>query len=80
MSTPLLTTELRIPLLRPNLVASPRLVERLGEGLRVVDREDPLIDSGRSFIVVLHDYHLIEAQRWYRHHHLFAGLLRRPLK
>ncbi len=33
MVTPLLTTKLYIPLVRPGLVSRPRLIERLNEGL-----------------------------------------------
>lgn len=33
MSLPILTTKLYIPLLRPELVSRPRLIERLNEGL-----------------------------------------------
>jgi hypothetical protein len=33
MATPLLTTKLYIPPVRPNLVERPRLIERLNEGL-----------------------------------------------
>ncbi len=33
MSTPILTTKLYIPRLRPNVVSRPRLIERLNEGL-----------------------------------------------
>lgn len=35
MSTPLLSTKLAIPPLRPDLVPRPRLIERLDEALRV---------------------------------------------
>lgn len=34
MSTPLLSTKLSIPPLRPGLVSRPRLIERLDEALR----------------------------------------------
>jgi LuxR family maltose regulon positive regulatory protein len=46
MSTPLLTTKLYIPPVRPNLVSRPRLIERLNAGL---DRKLTLISAPAGF-------------------------------
>ena len=48
MATPLLTTKLCIPPLRPNLVPRPRLIRRLDEGLRM-GRQLTLISAPAGF-------------------------------
>jgi len=46
MTTPLLTTKLYIPPVRPNLVSRPRLIERLNEG---ITRKLTLISAPAGF-------------------------------
>ncbi len=48
METPLLTTKLYIPPIRPELVPRPRLIERLDEGLRL-GRQLTLISAPAGF-------------------------------
>ena len=48
MTTPLLTTKLYIPPVRPNLVSRPRLIERLNEGSRL-GRKLTLISAPAGF-------------------------------
>src|SRR2546429_8875490 len=52
MPTPILATKLYLPRLRPNVVSRPRLLERLNEITTLPD----------NFVLVLDDYHVIDAK------------------
>jgi len=47
MDTPLLTTKLYVPPVRPELVSRPRLIERLDEGLMRKPQAHPHLCPGR---------------------------------